>query len=108
MSKYRNQKHGAYDSKKEAIRGAELALLASAGHITNLEQQRVFELIPHQMDGKRVAERSVTYKADFSYLDNDGRLVVEDVKSEFTRKMPIYRIKKKLMRYMLGIEVKEI
>lgn len=108
MNKFRNQKYNGFDSKKEARRGAELSALESAGHITALEHQRVFELIPHQMEGKRVVERAVTYRSDFSYLDNDGRLVVEDVKSEFTRKMPVYRIKKKLMRYMLGIEVKEI
>lgn len=108
MNKFRNIKHGSYDSRKEAKRGAELELLQREGHITCLQRQRVFELIPHQMDSKRVAERAVTYICDFSYLDNDGRLVCEDVKSPMTRKLPAYVIKRKLMLYMHGITVKEV
>lgn len=106
--KYKNQKHGGYDSKKEARRGAELALLASSGAIRDLEEQKVFTLLPRQVVNGRVKERAVTYIADFVYVDQDGRQVVEDVKSAFTRKLPAYVIKRKLMLALLGLEVREI
>jgi len=44
--------------------------------------------------------------ADFVYLRN-GQEVIEDVKSKHTRKLPEYRLKKKLLD-ALGIDVKEI
>lgn len=44
--------------------------------------------------------------ADFSYHEN-GILVVEDVKSKAT-KTPLYQLKKKLVKALYGIDVKEI
>jgi hypothetical protein len=38
----------------------------------------------------------------------DGDMVIEDVKSEGTRKNAVYRLKKKQMRECLGLEVREI
>lgn len=107
MNKFRNVKHEGFDSKKEARRWSELLILYEAGKITNLEAQKTFELVPRQMEGKKVAERAITYIADFVYVE-DGVLVAEDVKSEFTRKLPVYRLKKKLLRYMKGIVIKEV
>jgi len=34
--------------------------------------------------------------------------VVEDVKSEFTRKDPVYRLKYKLMKACHGIDIREV
>ena len=78
-----------------------------SGEISELRRQVKFELIPRQMEGKRVVERAVDYIADFTYIQ-DGELVVEDVKSDFTVKDPTYIIKRKLMLYMKGIKVREI
>lgn len=109
-SKYHNRKttHDGqtFDSQKEARRWAELRLLEKAGEITQLSRQTVFELVPNQIENGKVVERKVTYKADFTYLEN-GHYVCEDVKSEAT-KTPVYRLKKKLMRYVHGIEIKEV
>ena len=115
-----------FDSKREAIRYCELRLLERAGKITDLDLQKVFELIPAQYEesgevykrgekkgqpkpGKCI-EQSVTYKADFYYIEN-GKEVVEDVKgcrdpasSAYAR----YVIKRKLMLFMYGIRIKEI
>jgi hypothetical protein len=92
--KYRNLRvtvdGETYDSKKEAARGKELALLARAGAITNLRRQVPFKLTSH---GKEICR----YFADFTYEKLDGSYHIEDVKSEATRKLPVYRIKKKLM-----------
>jgi len=91
-----------YDSAKEANRAAELKIVALAKQIDDLRTQVPFKLI--------VNEQTVcTYVADFVYLDLvTGNVVVEDVKSDHTRKLPVYRIKKKLMKACLGIEIVEV
>jgi hypothetical protein len=47
------------------------------------------------------------YISDFVYLEN-GQKIVEDVKSEYTRKLPVYRLKKKLVKAVHGIDIKEV
>lgn len=54
-----------------------------------------------------LAERRLIYTADFVY-DENGETVVEDVKSEITRKERDYVIVRKLMRYLLRINIREI
>lgn len=109
--KYRNKKSGGYDSKKERRRAFELRMLEKAGEIESLKEQVPYELIPSQyetINGKRKCiERSVKYIADFQYIDKDGNLVVEDVKSAAT-KTDSYIIKRKLMLYIHGIKIKEV
>lgn len=110
-----------FDSRKEAKRYAELRLLERAGKISNLELQKVFELIPAQYEtsaevytkGKnkgepkkgKCLEKAVTYKADFTYIDENGYTVVEDTKGFKTKD---YIIKRKLMLYQYGIRIKEL
>lgn len=110
-SKYHNKKivlDGIeFDSKVEALRWCDLKVLNKAGHITNLERQVEFELIPSQKDpatGKH-AERAVKYVADFVYNDKDGNMVVEDVKGVKTKD---YIIKRKLMLYKYGVRIREV
>lgn len=95
-----------FDSVKEANRYAELRLLEKAGWISDLEMQKPFELQPAFLhDGKKI--QPIKYIADFTYLC-DGKPVVEDVKSPATRKDKVYQLKKKMMLYVHGIEIKEI
>lgn len=102
-AKYRNRKteteHGKFDSAKEAQRYAELVLLERAGAIAGLRRQVPFALV---VAGIHIAD----YVADACYREGE-RLVVEDTKSEVTRKLPVFRIKKKLMLACHSIEVKE-
>ena len=110
MSKYRNHKvtvNGiTYDSKKEAHRHAELLLMERAGIISNLDRQIKFVLIPSQRIDGKVVERECVYIADFRYIQN-GEVVVEDVKSEITRKEKSFVIKRKLLLYVHGIRLKQ-
>jgi hypothetical protein len=103
-SKYGNVKTeidgSRFDSQKEAARYVQLRYREKAGEITDLELQREFELI---VNGEKVA----SYVSDFSYQES-GELVVEDVKSAITRKLPTYRLKKKLMKSIHGITIKEV
>lgn len=122
MPKYGNKKctwgGEVFDSKKERDRWITLCGFAKMGKISNLERQVHYVLIPTMREpetvGKRggvkvgkVIERSCEYVADFSYKDEDGKTVVEDVKSRATR-TPQYVIKRKLMLWRYGIIVKEV
>lgn len=90
-----------FDSAKEAKRYGELKMLLKAGVIGLLQLQVVYEL---KVNDKRVCK----YIADFEYIIvKTGETVTEDVKSEATRKLPVYRLKKKLMKQVHGIEIKE-
>ena len=108
MQKYRSKKTSVdglvFDSRREAARWQELKLLERGGSITELERQVSYTLIPPQRIGKRVAERAVTYIADFRYREN-GETVVEDAKGMRTRD---YIIKRKLMLYVHGIRIREV
>ena len=90
-----------FDSKAEGARYWDLKQLERAGEIADLELQPKFPLLVH---GIRVAE----YRADFRYRDADGAIVVEDVKSEITRKKEVYRLKKKMVQAQYGIEIVEV
>ena len=107
MNKYRNIKAGGFDSRKEAARWQELRLLERAGVISDLKRQVPIELLPAQYVDGRCVERSVKYVADFTYTEH-GKPVVEDVKSEITRKNKEYVIKRKLLLYIHGIRLKEV
>ena len=107
MNKYRNIVANGFDSRKEAARWQELRLLERAGAITDLKRQVPIELIPAQYINGRCVERAVKYVADFTYTEH-GKHVVEDVKSEITRKNKDYIIKRKLLLYVHGIRLKEV
>lgn len=107
-SKYNNTKAvcGAlkFDSKKERERFLQLMQLQNEGRITNLHLQQTFTLreaytLP---SGERV--RGTTYKADFTYYDADGKLIIEDVKGVRT---DVYKLKRKMM-IDKGYEIREV
>lgn len=87
-----------FASKREAKRYSELKLLEKIGLITGLELQRRFAL---EVGGQKICD----YVSDFDYFDEHGRQVVEDVKGV---KTAVYRLKKKLMKILLKIEITEI
>ena len=109
-----------FDSIKEYNRYRDLSLLEKAGEIENLQRQVKYVLIPAQKEpysiGKRggikkgkTIERECAYIADFTYFirDNAGNPVevVEDTKGYRTKD---YIIKRKLMLYLCGIQIKEV
>ena len=52
-------------------------------------------------------EQNAVYTADFVYRDEDGSEVVEDTKSEITRKEADYVLRRKLMLHVHGIRILE-
>jgi len=85
-----------FHSKIEAARYLELQLLERSGTITGLQLQPRFKLVVND-------QPIATYVADFQYQEN-GKLIVEDVKGVIT---PAYRLKKKLMKALYGIDIYE-
>ena len=88
-----------FASKAEARRYRELKLMEQAGEIESLVLQPKLTLNPN---GVHVG----TYVADFLYWDlRSMKPVYEDVKGV---KTPVYRLKKKLVKALYGIEIQEV
>lgn len=124
MSKYHSRKVTVdgvtYDSTKEYRRFKELSLLERAGTIQNLQRQVKFVLVPAQREfcneiytkGRnkgcfkpgKLLEKECSYIADFVYIQN-GKTVVEDTKGFRTKD---YIIKRKLMLWVHGIQIREV
>jgi hypothetical protein len=102
-SKYGNEKTEVggilFDSKREAKRYKELLILLKAGVIGLLERQISYEL-------NEGGTHSLKYIADFRYiLCATGETVVEDAKGMRT---VVYKKKKRLMKQVWGITIKEV
>lgn len=99
-SKYGNKKITAFgmkfDSKGEYQRYCFLKSAENDGVITNLKCQVPFKI---EVNGQHICK----YIADFTYLKKDSlELVVEDFKGFETA---IFKIKRKLLRASLGIDI---
>ena len=106
-----------FDSQKEALRYKELSYLLSEGIITDLRRQVKYVLIPTQREPDTIGarggvkhgkllERECSYIADFVYtVVETGETIVEDTKGFRTKE---YAIKKKLMLFVYGIQIKEV
>ena len=100
-AKYRNVRTVVdgieFDSKKEAKRYQELKLLEKAKQIFTLATQPRYSLTVNN-------QLICTYVADFEYSNLLGDVTVEDVKGVRTE---AYRIKRKLMKAIYGIDILE-
>ncbi len=86
-----------YESKREMLYHQDLKNLQRAGHISNLKRQVPFLC---EVSGVKICK----YIADFQYVEN-GRLRVVDVKSPATARDPVFRLKKKLVQAIHGVEI---
>ena len=118
--KFNNKKmetpEGVFDSKGEWQRWLILKDAEKRGEICALRRQVKYTLIPTQYrteivqlktktkEVQRVAEREITYTADFVY-EKDGKVVVEDYKGFPNDRWPL---KKSMMLYFHGIAVREV
>ena len=109
--KFRNE-WGEWASKSEFWRFAELLEMQHKGLISGLQRQVKYEIIPAIKVQKeialktktkvveRVEEKAAHYTCDFQYTQ-DGVLVIEDAKSEATRKEKDYVLRRKLMKHLI-------
>ena len=122
-SKYRAEKITfdgiTFASKKEGMRYVVLKQQEKDGLISNLRLQVPYELIPaiykdeeKQLKTKskmvrKLVQRAVHYVADFVY-EKDGETIVEDVKGGRATQTAEYKLKKKMMFALKGIQIKEV
>jgi len=106
-NKYFNKKviydNYSFDSKKERDRYIVLKAWARNNLITNFLVKPKF---PFDINGKPIKandkrSRQICYIADFSYVEN-GKIIVEDVKSSFTKRDKVFRLKKALFDTIYG------
>ena len=109
--KFRNE-WGEFDSRAEMARYIELVQMQRVGLINGLQRQVKYEIIPAIKVQKeialktktkvveRVEEKAAHYTCDFQYFQ-DGVLVIEDAKSEATRKEKDYVLRRKLMKHLI-------
>jgi len=82
-----------FDSAREAKRWQELQLLLKAGEILGVFRQHPFRL------------QGCVYISDFVILQKDGTFCVEDAKGFKTKE---YKIKKRQMKEVYNIEIREV
>lgn len=120
--KYGNKKvineYGTFDSKREWERYKQLLLMEKEGLISNLQRQVPFIVIPAIYEDvevklktkskivRKVVQSASKYIADFVYVE-DGKVVVNDSKASYDFQDPVYRLKKRLMKYFHNIDIKE-
>ena len=108
QNKYKNKKvqydEMTFDSKKEYSYYLKYKLMEQAGEIHDLKMQVPFTLIEtFKLQNKTY--RKTIYKADFTFIDKEGKYHVIDVKGI---KTDVYKLKKKLMAWKYGIEIEEV
>lgn len=85
-----------FHSKKEAKRYEVLRDMLRDGLISDLRLQKSYQIT---IDGNKICR----YIADFVYV-KDNQVIVEDVKGKLT---DVYKLKKKLMKACLNIDIYE-
>ena len=88
-----------FDSRREAARYMGLYVAEQQGLISALQVHPSWPLVVNET-------RVGRYTADFCYVEG-GAVVVEDVKSKPTRTRD-YVLRKKLMKALYGIDIREI
>jgi hypothetical protein len=99
-NKYAAERSGKYASKHEADVAGKLATWQRIGAITELKEQVSFTLVEGQSP-----IRPIRYVADFTWMEG-GKLHIGDAKG-YTKNQ-VYRLKKKLMKLLLGLDIKEL
>ena len=121
--KYGNHKiknaYGTFDSSLEWSRFLFLSNREKEGEITNLRRQVEYLLIPAQYgteikhlktkdkEVRVLLERSCSYVADFVY-ERNGKTIVEDCKGSKGIITETAKIKKKLLLWVHGIELRYV
>lgn len=103
-------KRNKYGARKVEVDGLKFDSRHEADYYfgTLLPRYRAGELrilvrqVPFDLPG------GVRYVADFLTVDTEGRVEVIDAKSDATRKIPAYRIKKRQMRAVWDVEIVEV
>jgi hypothetical protein len=105
-SKYGAKRQGGHASIREDKRAWELKLLEKDGTIRDLREQVRFQLLPPSPYYKYT--RPFVYVADFVYCEKVGDKWVQRVEDCKGFRTDVFKIKKRLMAQLLGIDVTEV
>lgn len=110
-----------FDSRKEAKFYLFLRECERKGEISDLRMQVPYEILPDIYEEQvihlktkdktvtKCVQKAVHYIADFAYVENStGKEYVVDVKGGEATKTDVYKLKKKMMRALKGIEITEV
>ena len=112
--------HGNFDSKDEFDRYLYLKHMEDTGVISFLKRQVRFEIIPKLIrkekihlktkvkEVDRVEEIAAHYTADFCYVDNEGKYIIEELKSDYTKNLADYILRRKLIKRMIFLHNEEV
>ena len=93
-----------FGSLKEGKRYIYLAGLQKAGGISGLLLQPIYRIMVKPMIGEGDYEEVAKYVGDFQYETSHGAKVVEDTKGN---RLPLYKLKKKIVERLYGIKILE-
>lgn len=120
FSKKVKNEHGKFDSRDEFDRYLYLKHMEDIDVISYLRRQVRFEIIPKLVrketiqlktkdkEVERVEEKAAHYTADFCYLDNEGKYIIEELKSEYTKNLTDYILRRKLIKRMIFLHNEEV
>jgi hypothetical protein len=104
MRKYRNRKVTydgiEFDSQREFKYYLDFKTLHQAGAIADFKVHPEFVC---SIAGQRICK----YEADFEFTEKGRRRVI-DVKSPVTAKHPVFRLKRKLVKALHGVEIEVV
>lgn len=89
-----------FDSKHEAAVYQQLRVRELAGEIRGLRLQVPFACV---VNGIHLCD----YVADFVFVEGAATVVI-DAKSDMTRKLPLYRLKRRAMQACHQVEIREL
>lgn len=98
----------------EALRGAKYGnekVCRGGKRFDSKHEAAVYEELRLRCMGLQVAfylPGGIKYLADFVAITKGGGIEVMDAKSEATRRDKVYRLKKRLMKECLGLEIREV
>jgi len=89
-----------FHSQREAARWQELMLMNQAGEVSNIRLQVAYPIVVNDV-------HVCTYIADFVYIETYRGISIEIVEDCKGYQTAVYRMKRKLMKAIYGIDIRE-
>ncbi len=90
-----------FDSEAEMKRFADLQMLERAGEISDLRRQISYDI---EINGQHFC----TYTSDHEYLDKTGTPIIEEFKTEFSKREQAYSLRRRAFELYHNLKVTEI
>ena len=91
---------GEFDSQTEYLYFIELKNKERMGEISDLKRQEEFLLVPSFKDNYGKTIRKMVYISDYTFLDNEGKKHIIDVKGSLYNETNEFKVKMKMCKYL--------